>query len=129
MNIGEVSKKSGMSSKMIRKYEESGIIPKAKRNDSGYRQYSFNDIHTFIFIKKSRSLGFSMADIKELLSLWRNKKRTSSSVKKITEKHIEKLATKASEIEIILKTLRDLNENCNGDNRPDCPIIDSLNSI
>ncbi len=129
MNIGEVSKKSGMSSKMIRKYEESGIISKAKRNESGYRQYSLNDIHTFTFIKRSRSLGFSMADIKELLSLWANKKRASSSVKKITEKHIERLATKASEIEKILNTLRDLNENCHGDNRPDCPILDSLNSI
>lgn len=126
MNIGEVSKKSGMSAKMIRKYEASGIITKAKRNSSGYRQYSENDIHTFLFIKRSRDLGFSMVDIKELVSLWHNKKRASSNVKKITKKHINRLEVKAAEIEKILNTLRHLIKNCQGDNRPDCPIIDSL---
>ncbi|MFT6632769.1 MAG: Cu(I)-responsive transcriptional regulator [Bacteriovoracaceae bacterium] len=129
MNIGEVSARSGMSAKMIRKYEASGIISKVKRNSSGYRQYSDNDIHTFRFIKRSRDLGFSMVDIKELVSLWLNKRRASLNVKKITEKHINRLETKAVEIEKILKTLRHLNKNCHGDNRPECPIIDSLQDI
>lgn len=126
MNIGEVAEKSGMSAKMIRKYEASGITAQAKRNSSGYRIYSSKDIHTFRFIKKSRSLGFSMIDIKELVSLWINKRRSSSKVKKITEKHIERLEKKNEEITNILKTLKHLNANCHGDNRPDCPIIDSL---
>ena len=129
MNIGEVSKRSGMSAKMIRKYEASSIITKAKRNSSGYRLYSVNDIHTFRFIKRSRDLGFSMIDIKELVSLWHNKKRASSNVKKITEKHIDRLEVKAAEINNILNTLRHLNKNCQGDNRPDCPIIDSLQDV
>ncbi|MAZ50115.1 MAG: hypothetical protein CME65_16250 [Halobacteriovoraceae bacterium] len=62
MNIGEVAKKSGVSAKMIRKYEDSGLVPKAKRNESGYRSYSNNDVHTFRFIKTARSLGFSLKD-------------------------------------------------------------------
>lgn len=128
MNIGEASELSGISIKMIRKYEDSGIIPKAKRNSSGYRSYSESDVHTFKFIKTSRSLGFSMKDIKELLSLWRNKKRTSSNVKKIAEKHIENLESKFDEINRMLNTLKHLNRNCRGDDRPDCPILTSLGS-
>lgn len=128
MNIGEASKLSGISVKMIRKYEDSGIIPKAKRNSSGYRSYSESDVHTFKFIKTSRSLGFTMKDIKELLSLWKNKKRTSSNVKKIAEKHIENLERKVQKINNMLETLKHLNQNCHGDDRPDCPILSNLES-
>ena len=126
MNIGEASKQSGISAKMIRKYEDSGLIPKAKRSVAGYRSYSDNDIHTFRFIKTARSLGFSLKDIKELLSLWKNKKRASSNVKKIAEKHIENLEIKVNEINNMLNTLRHLAKTCHGDDRPDCPIIDNL---
>ena len=126
MNIGEVAKISGVSAKMIRKYEESGLIPKAKRNVSGYRSYSENDVHSFRFIKTARSLGFSLKDIKELLSLWKNKKRASSNVKKIAQIHIEQLELKVNEINTMLNTLKHLTKNCHGDDRPECPILDSL---
>tara|TARA_Y100000768_G_scaffold387007_1_gene376917 strand:+ start:6240 stop:6644 length:405 start_codon:yes stop_codon:yes gene_type:complete len=128
VNIGEAAEQSGISSKMIRKYEDSGLIPKARRSDAGYRTYSENDIHTFRFIKTARSLGFSLKDIKELLSLWKNKKRASSKVKKIAEKHIENLEIKSSEINTMLKTLKHLTQNCHGDDRPDCPILSNLES-
>ena len=126
MNIGEVAKISGLSAKMIRKYEDSGLVPKAKRNVSGYRSYSENDVHSFRFIKTARSLGFSLKDIKELLSLWKNKKRASSNVKKIAQMHIEQLELKVNEINTMLNTLKHLTKNCHGDDRPDCPILDSL---
>lgn len=126
MNIGEVAKKSGVSAKMIRKYEDSGLVPKAKRNESGYRSYSNNDVHTFRFIKTARSLGFSLKDIKELLSLWKNKRRASSKVKKIAKMHIEQLEFKSNEINTMLNTLKHLTKNCHGDDRPDCPILDNL---
>ena len=126
MNIGEVAKISGVSAKMIRKYEDSGLVPKAKRNVSGYRSYSDNDVHTFRFIKTARSLGFSLKDIKELLSLWKNKKRASSNVKKIAQMHIEQLEFKVNEINTMLNTLKHLTKNCHGDDRPECPILDSL---
>ncbi len=126
MNIGEVAQISEVNSKMIRRYEEQGIIPKAGRSLSGYRQYTENDVHILKFVKKSRELGFSMKDIKQLVSLWRNKNRPSSQVKKIAQKHIEELEKKLNEIESMLSTLNHLVKNCHGDHRPDCPILDEL---
>lgn len=128
MNIGEVAKLSDVNSKMIRRYEDLGIIPKAGRSFSGYRQYSQNDVHVLKFVKRSRELGFSMKDIKQLVSLWRNKSRTSSQVKSIASKHINELEKKLAEIQSMLGTLKHLAQNCHGDQRPDCPILDELDS-
>lgn len=128
MNIGEASKLSHINSKMIRKYEELGIIPKAKRSPSGYRQYSESDIHILKFVKRSRELGFSMKNIKQLVSLWKNKTRSSSQVKSIALKHIKDLERKITETESMLKTLKHLAKNCHGDQRPDCPILDELDN-
>ena len=129
MNIGEVASLSGVNSKMIRRYEEMGIIPKAGRNLSGYRQYAEKDVHILKFVKKSRELGFSMKDIKQLVSLWRNKTRTSSQVKSIALKHQTELEKKLNEIKAMLQTINKLVKNCHGDERPDCPIIDELESL
>ena len=126
MNIGEVAKLSDVNSKMIRRYEEMGIIPKAGRNLSGYRTYSEKDVHILKFVKRSRELGFSMKDIKQLVSLWRNKSRPSSQVKSIATKHVNELEQKLMEIQSMLKTLKNLTDNCHGDSRPDCPILDEL---
>jgi len=128
MNIGDLAKKSGVNSKMIRRYEELGILPKPKRTDSGYRQYSENDVHNAKFVKRARELGFSMKDIKVLLSLWRNKTRSSSQVKKIATKHIDELESKLTEIKSMLATLKNLAHHCHGDDRPDCPILEELQS-
>jgi MerR family copper efflux transcriptional regulator len=127
MNIGEVAKQSDVNSKMIRRYEETGIIPKAGRSSAGYRQYSENDVHILRFVKRSRELGFSMKDIKQLVSLWRNKNRPSSQVKSIATKHVAELEKKLFEIQSMLSTLNNLVEHCRGDQRPDCPILDELN--
>ena len=127
MNIGEVASQSEVNAKMIRRYEAQGIIPKAGRSESGYRQYSLNDVHVLTFVKRARELGFSMKDIKQLVSLWRNKNRTSSQVKSIATKHVAELEKKLFEIQSMLSTLNNLVENCHGDQRPDCPILDELN--
>ena len=126
MNIGEVAQLSEVNSKMIRRYEEQGIIPKAGRTISGYRQYNEKDVHVLRFVKRSRELGFSMKDVKQLVSLWRNKNRPSSQVKSIASKHIEELETKLLEIQSMLSTLKHLTNNCHGDQRPDCPILEGL---
>lgn len=128
MNISEASKLSELTPKMIRNYEDLAIISKAKRTPAGYRQYSETDVHILKFVKKSRELGFSLKDIKELVSLWKNKKRSSSQVKSIALKHIAELEIKYKEIEGMLKTLNHLAKNCHGDQRPDCPILDELDS-
>ena len=126
MNIGEIAKKSGVNSKMIRRYEEMSISPKAGRSFSGYRQYSDNDVHILKFVKRSRELGFSMKNIKQLVGLWRNKTRSSAQVKNIASKHQTELEKKLHEIQSMLKTINHLVKNCHGDDRPDCPIIDEL---
>lgn len=126
MNIGEVATLSEVNSKMIRRYEEQGIIPKAGRTMAGYRQYSEKDVHVLRFVKRARELGFSMKDIKQLVGLWRNKSRPSSQVKNIALKHRTELEKKLNEIQAMLSTLNNLVEHCHGDERPDCPILDEL---
>lgn len=128
MNIGAASELSEVNSKMIRRYEELGIIPKAGRNPSGYRTYSENDVHILRFVKSARELGFSMKDVKQLVSLWKNKSRSSSQVKSIATRHINELEKKLNEIQSMLSTLKNLTDHCHGDQRPDCPILDGLDS-
>lgn len=126
MTIGDAAKASGINSKLIRHYESIGVIPKAIRTESGYRHYSENDVHILKFVRRAKELGFSMKDIKQLVSLWKSKTRSSYQVKSIALKHIAELEKKLTEVEGMLKTLRHLSKNCHGDQRPDCPILDEL---
>lgn len=126
MNIGDLAKLSEVNARMIRRYEDEGIIPKAVRTKAGYRQYSEKDVHVLRFVKRARELGFSMKHIKELIGLWKHKTRTSAQVKSIAQKHIDELENKLQEIESMLKTLKHLVRHCHGDERPDCPILDDL---
>ncbi len=126
MNIGEAAKSSGVNAKLIRHYESIGIIPKASRSESGYRIYAEGDVHILSFVKRARGLGFSMKEIKKLVSLWRNRSRASSEVKNMAMAHVKELEKKISELEEMAKTIRHLARNCHGDSRPDCPILDNL---
>jgi Cu(I)-responsive transcriptional regulator len=111
---------------MVRHYESLGLLPRVARTDSGYRQYSEADVRTLQFIKRSRDLGFSMAEIAELVTLWQNRRRTSASVKRIAQKHVDELATRIEAMQSMQRTLRQLLHHCHGDERPDCPILDDL---
>ncbi|QDK44678.1 Cu(I)-responsive transcriptional regulator [Bdellovibrio sp. ZAP7] len=126
MNIGELSKSSGVNAKLIRHYESIGLIPKAARSESGYRKYGETDVHILKFIKRGRSLGFSMKEIKKLISLWRNRSRASSEVKALAVAHVKELEEKISELQGMVDTLKHLARTCHGDHRPDCPIIEDL---
>jgi Cu(I)-responsive transcriptional regulator len=126
MNIGELSKNSGVSTKLIRHYEEIGLVPKATRTDNGYRIYLENDIHYLRFIKRARELGFPLNDIKRLLSLWKNKSRRSMQVKILANKHLKDLDKKIKQMKDIADSLRHLVHSCHGDNRPECPILKEL---
>ena len=125
-DIGRAAKESGVSVKMIRHYESIGLLPKAARTLAGYRVYGPNDVHMLRFIKRARTLGFSMADIKELVGLWKNKARSSAAVKKIAGQHIDELKRKIAELESMVSALEHLSRHCHGDHRPDCPILDDL---
>lgn len=125
-NIGETARASGVSAKMIRHYEDIGLIPKARRTKSGYRRYYGNDVHTLRFIRQARNLGFSIKQIGELLGLWRNQRRSSSKVKALALAHIDALDARIRELEAMKQTLQKLAAHCHGDARPECPILDGL---
>jgi len=126
MNIGEAAKLSGVSAKMVRHYESLGLLPAVARTEAGYRQYGDREVHTLRFIRRARDLGFSMAEIAELLKLWQNQRRSSSNVKKIAQKHLADIDAKMAEMAAMRKTLQHLVHCCSGDERPDCPILEEL---
>jgi Cu(I)-responsive transcriptional regulator len=126
MNIGEAAKASGVSAKMVRHYESVGLFPEALRTDAGYRQYTSKEISTLRFIRQSRDLGFSIDQIRELLALWQDRKRPSRQVRALAQAHIEELDAKLQELHAMKATLEHLVQCCHGDDRPDCPIIDTL---
>ena len=128
LTIGDAAHVSGVSAKMIRHYEEIGLIQKVKRTYSGYRTYSENEIHILRFIKRSRNLGFAIKQIAELLGLWQDRKRPSSKVKKLVLDHLRELDEKIQEMQAMKTTLERLAVHCRGDERPDCPILDQLAS-
>ena len=126
MNIGQASTASGVSAKMIRHYEQVGLFPEPGRTDAGYRQYSEKEVHTLRFIRQARDLGFSIQQIGELVRLWQNRRRPSRQVKAMAEAHIRELEQKAQELLAMKATLEHLVQCCHGDDRPDCPILNTL---
>ncbi|MQT13521.1 Cu(I)-responsive transcriptional regulator [Segnochrobactrum spirostomi] len=126
MNIGAAAAASGVSAKMIRYYEANGLIPAADRSEAGYRLYSDRDVHTLRFIRRARDFGFSMAEIADLISLWRDERRASADVRRIALSHVEDLEARAAALLAMSRTLRHLASCCHGDGRPDCPILDDL---
>ena len=126
MNIGEAAGASGVSAKMIRHYESVDLLPPAARTDAGYRQYTEKDVHTLQFIRRSRDLGFSIDEIRGLLSLWQDRRRPSRQVKAMAQAHIAGLEQKGQEILAMKSTLEHLVHCCRGDDRPDCPILENL---
>ncbi len=126
LNIGAAARQSGVSAKMVRHYESLGLLPQVQRSDSGYRQYSDAEVHTLRFIKRARDLGFSMAEIAELVSLWQNRRRASASVRRIAQKHADDLAQRIAAMQAMQHTLTHLVHCCQGDERPECPILDDL---
>jgi Cu(I)-responsive transcriptional regulator len=126
VDIGAASVASGVSAKMIRHYEEIGLVPPADRTAAGYRTYGPSDVHRLRFVKHARDLGFNMAEIGQLLGLWNDRRRKSSEVKRLAMKHVAELERKIAELQSMRRTLVELAHHCHGDHRPDCPILDDL---
>ncbi|GEL42863.1 MULTISPECIES: Cu(I)-responsive transcriptional regulator [Methylobacteriaceae] len=126
MNIGDASRASGVSAKMIRHYEGIGLVPPADRRDSGYRDYGPGDLHRLGFIRHARDLGFSLDRIRVLLGLWSDPARSNAEVKAIASAHVTELEQRARQLKEMADALRSLADACDGDGRPDCPIIASL---
>ena len=128
MNIGKAAAASGVSAKMIRYYESIDLLAAARRTEAGYRFYTDEDVHVLRFIRRARDLGFSLADIGELLALWQDQGRASADVKGIALAHVAALERKIGELQGMADTLRTLAEHCHGDARPDCPILTDLDA-
>ena len=126
VNIGAAARASGVSAKMVRHYESLGLLGAVARTDAGYRQYTPADVHTLRFIKRARDLGFSMAEIAELVSLWHDRRRASADVKRIAQTHVAELEKRIQAMQDMRRTLQNLLHHCHGDERPDCPILDNL---
>jgi MerR family gold-responsive transcriptional activator of gol and ges genes len=126
MNIGEASKASGVSAKMIRYYEEIELIPHAARSGSGYRAYTGSDVHRLRFIRRARDLGFSVTEIGELLSLWDDRSRQSADVKRLAQAHFGDLEERIRNLRQMADALQKLSDCCAGDERPDCPILATM---
>ncbi|MEO4045990.1 Cu(I)-responsive transcriptional regulator [Pseudomonas sp. CAU 1711] len=126
MNIGQAAKHSGLSAKMIRYYESIGLLRPAGRSDSGYRRYGGDDLHVLAFIKRARDLGFSLEEVGRLLALWQDRTRASADVKALAQGHVEELNRKIAEMTALRDTLSELVRHCQGDQRPDCPILNDL---
>jgi Cu(I)-responsive transcriptional regulator len=126
VNIGEAAQASGVSAKMIRYYEEIGLITPAARTGNNYRTYGGDQVHVLRFIKRARSLGFSLEETQALLKLWQDRSRESAAVKDIATTHIDDLERRIAEMQGMVKTLKHLAHCCGGNDRPDCPILDDL---
>lgn len=128
-SIGRAAEMSGVTAKMIRHYESLGLLPKVARTLGDYRVYTESEIHTLRFIRRARALGFSMHEIEALLGLWRNQRRASKEVKRLALKHVAELDGKIEELRSMRSALAELAAHCQGDSRPDCPILDDLGQI
>ncbi|HSX76191.1 MAG TPA: Cu(I)-responsive transcriptional regulator [Shinella sp.] len=126
MNIGEAAVATGVTAKMIRHYEQIGLIHAAGRTGAGYRVYGPKDLSTLSFIRRARDLGFSIAQIRDLLALWQDRARASGDVKRIAGEHVAEMKEKMRLLQEMVRTLEHLSAHCHGDDRPDCPILEQL---
>ncbi|MFW5833735.1 MAG: Cu(I)-responsive transcriptional regulator [Pseudomonadota bacterium] len=126
MNIGEAAKRSGLPAKTIRFYEQIGLIAPSRRQDNNYRDYDEQDVHRLRFVASARALGFGVEQCRELLALYADRARASADVKALALRHIAEIDARIAELEAMKATLRTLAERCQGDERPDCPILEGL---
>lgn len=126
ITIGQAAKQTGLSAKMIRHYEEAGLLNKANRTDAGYRLYNSQQLQQLGFIKQARALGFSIAQISSLLDLWRDPNRSSKEVKQLTQLHLDEIKQKIMELQHMQGLLQQLADRCCGNDKSKCAILDGL---
>ncbi len=127
MNIGEIATRSGLPAKTIRYYEEIGLV-KPLRDTNGYRAFRQQELHKLAFLGRARALGFSIEDCRNLVQLYEDENRSSSDVKAIARDHLGKIEQKIADLREMQDTLAHLINECAGDHRPDCPILQSLDA-
>lgn len=126
MRIGEASRSSGVSAKLIRYYESAGLLGPAGRDVNGYRDFDDRNVHELRLIRRARDLGFPIKQIIELLSLWRDTKRPSRKVRALAESHRQAVASRMEAHQEVIDVLTRLINSCRGDDRPECPILEEF---
>ena len=126
LNIGKAAKLSNLTVKTVRYYADIGLVSPVKNNNTGYRDFSEDDVARLQFVSKARKFNFSIQECEELLSLYSDKNRSSREVKALTLEKISEIDVKLLELKDLKKQLSFLADNCKGDDRPDCPILDAL---
>jgi Cu(I)-responsive transcriptional regulator len=126
MNIGDAARQSGLPAKTIRYYESIGLIGAPQRTQSGYRAFDEADLHRLRFIARARALGFSVDEVRRLLALYGDHARASADVKAMVLEHVDEIDRKIADLNTMRRTLVMLAEQCHGDARPHCPILDDL---
>ena len=126
LNIGKAAKLSNLTVKTVRYYADIGLVSPVKNNNTGYRDFSEDDVARLQFVSKARKFNFSIQECEELLSLYSDKNRSSREVKALTLEKISEINVKLLELKDLKKQLSFLADNCKGNDRPDCPILDAL---
>ncbi|HBF32562.1 Cu(I)-responsive transcriptional regulator [Rhizobium sp.] len=126
MNIGEAAAASGVSAKMIRYYEEIGLVMPERRTSSNYRVYGDNEVHRLRFVRRARTLGFSLEETERLLALWSDTSRKNDDVRAVALDHLRELDEKMEAMRAMADTLKNLVDRCEDGDRPECPILDNL---
>lgn len=126
LNIGKAAKLSNLTVKTVRYYADIGLVNPVKNNNTGYRDFSEDDVARLQFVSKARKFNFSIQECEELLSLYSDKDRSSREVKSLTLEKISEIDAKLFELKELRQQLSFLANNCQGNDRPDCPILDAL---
>ena len=129
MNIGSAAKLSGLTVKSVRYYADIDLVKPVINEKNGYRDYNNNDVAKLGFIGQARKFNFSIRECRDLLSLYEDKNRSNKEVKKLTIEKINEIDQKLNELTLLRKKLSHLVDNCKGNGRPDCPILDELSKL
>lgn len=126
ISISKASAQSGVPAKTIRYYEDIGLLSPPIRASNGYRYYDQKTVRTLQFVKRARNLGFSVEECRNLLSLYKDQNRASAEVKRLAKQRVADIDIKLAELNAMRATLLQLIDRCQGDQRPDCPILEDL---
>ena len=124
--IGGLSKKTGVNIETIRYYEKIGVMPKPQRSEGGNRLYDTEQVKRLSFIRRSRELGFSLDEIRELLRLVDEKTFTCAEIAALSQKHLDDIRAKIKDLRKIERHMKDMLSQCSRERTPDCATLDTL---
>ncbi len=126
ITIGHLSRQTNANVETIRYYEKIGVMPAPPRTKGGHRSYSDEHVRRLLFVSRSRALGFSLGEVRSLLSLADSQDITCADVRELTLRHAEEARRKIADLKKLERTLKDMAAQCHGNRIPDCPIVDAL---